>query len=253
MSYITHEYLNTSDLKNIDSCDYENNYNRKIDVSRAKRYAIEFDENAMSEVVVSKRDGYYYIVDGQHTVFIAHLRGIDKIHCRVIHGLTVEEEAALFLKINKNRKPLAAYDKFKAAKIANDDATVRIVSVANMFGFDVVAAKGRNKIAAIGTVESLTRKHGIDVFANACEVLRAAWDGSEESLRREIVSGLMLLIATYPVEMNLSKLSEKLSRVSPNRILSEADGDPRKANKGTKVQAIMLKIYNSRTSKNRLA
>jgi len=75
---------------------------RELKQHRVDHLVANFDLEQIGTPVVSERDGAYYILDGQHR--IEALRGIgwgdQQIQCWTYTGLTEEDEAERFLKLN---------------------------------------------------------------------------------------------------------------------------------------------------------
>lgn len=244
MSYITREQVKITDLKT------EGLYNRKIQPGRAKRYALEFDENAMSEIVVSERDGILHIVDGQHTVLMAKVLGLEYVACKIIHGLSLEEEARLFRTINKNRKPQTAPEDFKAAVVAKDQTTLGIINIAEMFGLEITDSSGKNKISAVATLKRIVKNSNLDMLALVLEVVTSAWNGEETSLKGVIISGVFDFLSTHKTAVKKDRLIRRLKEVTPIKLNAEADTIMVAGSKSKKVEVAIWKRYNKNLSKN---
>ena len=96
-------------------------YQRSIDnpSSRAliKKIAREWDWSLFQLLVVSRRPtGELYVVDGQHRLEAARLRGdLHDLPCSVYDFQFVAHEADAFVALNQQRKPLTRLDLFKGA------------------------------------------------------------------------------------------------------------------------------------------
>lgn len=87
-----------------------------------------FDINECDPLLVSYRDGKFYIIDGQHRFYAALANGIKNLLCIIRMGLTAEEEARVFVKLNTSRKPLKQYEIFKA-NIRNGNESIPEVKI----------------------------------------------------------------------------------------------------------------------------
>lgn len=244
MSYITRERVRITDLKT------EGMYNRKIQPGRAKRYALEFDENAMSEIVVSEREGILHIVDGQHTVLMAKMIGLEYVACKIIHGLFLQEEAKLFRTINKNRKPQTSPEDFKAAVVADDPTTLGMINIGRLFGFEITDSSGKNKISAVATLKRIVKIGGLDMLALVFEVVKNAWDGDEESLKGVIINGVFDFLMSHKTAVKKDRLIRKLKEVTPIKLNAEADTVMVAGSKSRRVEVAIWKHYNQNLSKN---
>jgi len=246
MSYITREDVKITDLKTENGKD---GYNRLIQPGRAKRYALEFDANAMSEIVVSERGGILHIVDGQHTVLIARLVGLEYVACKIIHGLTIQEEAKLFRTINKNRKPQTAPEDFKAAIVAEDPETIGIINVARMFGLEVADSTGRNTISAVATLKRIVKESNLDMLTLVLAIIVGAWDGEETSLKGVIINGIFDFLSTHKTAVKKDRLIKKLKEVTPIKLNAEADAVMVVGSKARRIEVAIWKRYNQKLQK----
>lgn len=86
-------------------------YQRDTDTRRADKIAEAFDLSSFGTVTVSRRkDGHLYIVDGKHRSTAAVKNGLEGVPTLVLDGLTEEQEAAKFLKLNET-KTVSAVDR----------------------------------------------------------------------------------------------------------------------------------------------
>lgn len=89
---------------------------RSIVDKRVRDIAKDLRFEGIGVVTVSRRkDGKCYILDGQHRVLalIEAGHGDFKVTCRVMEGLTLAQEAALFRLLNNTRRPGAMDDYLK--------------------------------------------------------------------------------------------------------------------------------------------
>ena len=105
----------------------DHNYQRPHITSRSRRIAQNFNIVSLGVLSVSRRkDGSYWIFDGQHRYEGAKSRGdVKTLPCEVYEDLTVKQEAEAFLLMNEGRAKPTSLEKFKA-KIEAGDQTARI-------------------------------------------------------------------------------------------------------------------------------
>lgn len=231
--------LNVDDL-------YTEAYNRKVDVNRVKKYIKTFRNDLLGIVLISERDGNYYIVDGQHRILALKALNIRTVKCDVRTGLTYEEEARLFHDINdkSNRKDLNTFDSIKGLYEARDQLIVEMHDVVWENGFELSDQVGDNKLACASTVKRITERWGSEILDKTLSILRKTWNGDSESLRAPIVEGLAYLLKTYGEKMDYSKLPEKLKNHQPSVLMSGAEIDPNGGVKYARVARQFLKNYN---------
>lgn len=93
-------------------------YQRPVNPREVERLIREWDGRLLEPVVVSFRDGKFYVVDGQHR--IAAMRKMNggngvMVNCKVYSGLTYEQEAGLCYKLDKAKKRLSMFSLMREA------------------------------------------------------------------------------------------------------------------------------------------
>jgi hypothetical protein len=102
-------------------------YQRSIEAGTSqtliRRIAMFWDWGLCQPLSVAKRaDGSLMVVDGQHRLEAARLRGdIYDLPCVVTAYANAGDEAAAFVALNQQRRPLSRLDLFKAALAAEDE------------------------------------------------------------------------------------------------------------------------------------
>lgn len=120
------------------------------------------------------RDGWYEVVDGQHSAIAAATHGsIELLPCVVLAASSRAEKAAAFLGINRDRVTLTAFALFRA-RLASGEALAGAVDAAmDQAGVGLVESlqsiptlgRDRPNTAAIGTLSLLARRGGGDWLA----------------------------------------------------------------------------------------
>ena len=222
-------------------------YQRHLNASRVKRIAAEFDERIANAPKVSYRDGHYYVFDGQHTIAARKLLNNNSdlnIVCKVYSGLTEQEEALLFAQQTGISAPLTAGAKLRAKIHGGDPEAIAFQSATQRAGFGLSfnQSHAKWKIACIATAFSEYRQHGERIYTDALRILAEAWEGDIDSLRSEVLQGVVRFIALYDHEYDPVRLIRQLKRTSPVTIYRSGQ-----AMSGPNYQKYMhqiLKAYN---------
>lgn len=232
-------------------------YQRAPQTSRVKIMASKFDENIIGTIVVSKRDGQMFIVDGQHRVMLAKLKGIPFLWAEIHEGLTYEEEAKLF-KIRNNEdgnqvKP-AKSEIFHASVESKDPDSIRIKEIVESKGFKITNFTGNGNIVAVASVVRVYKKHGERILTSTIEVINKAWGGESDSLKGLMLEGMAAFIKVYEGEPSFSPetLVDHLSKVQPGKIIRDAKGDTSTNSTSIKMMNALLNYYNLGLRKSRL-
>jgi hypothetical protein len=151
-TYVIFQWLDPADLVS------EPAYQRAINQMRVAKMAKEFDINLMEALTVSWRDGYkLVVVDGQHRWQAAIKAAIPTVPCRIIKGLSMENEALLFHQLATQRTGLTLEQRFKARLLGGDPIAVGINASVLAAGFILGSGSTGNpkQISAYGALENI--------------------------------------------------------------------------------------------------
>lgn len=198
-------------------------YQRGLKQNKVANYVKNYDPMIFGTILVSYRDNRYWIVDGQHRVEVAKRLGIKTVWCQVIEGLTYEQEAAEFYKINTRRVPLNVNQKFHALVESKDKNALDIVSILHTYGI-TYSRKGQefipNCITAIGSVQTIYAKNGAEQLRTVLRIVKKVWNGDHISLRAEILKGVNTFINNYTY--NEDVLISALEKFKPLDLITMA-------------------------------
>ena len=169
-------------------------------MTRVKRYSKFFDWDIFGVPLVSLRNGEYWIVDGQHRVELLKLLGVEEVMCQIICGLTYEQEAEKFVKLNSERGGLTSNQKFHARVEGKDDTALVLVGILQKYGFRYAKTAGLKKdnyISAIACVENIYKSRGGEHLGRVLSILRESWFGVHSSLIRDLIVGISTFVAEH--------------------------------------------------------
>lgn len=230
-------------------------YQRPLDTRRVKRIVDNFNPKLVNPVKVSHRDDKYYVFDGQHTLKALVLRNGGKdlpVECKIYENLTQEQEAELFAEQNGISRTVDIASKMRAKHLAGDKEISELKKGIESTGilFDFSKNKAANKIICYNAVFKIYKQHQIEWLKDILQIILEAWNGDEESLRKEIISGISIFCDTYKGNYDRSELIRKLSKVSAVQILR--DGSVTRYGGDKRFARQILNIYNKKRTSNRL-
>lgn len=233
----------------------DKSYQRETDMARVRNIVRDFNPCLVHAVKVSKRDGKYFIFDGQHTVEALKLKnkGYDtQIWCQVFSGLTWLDEVELFLAQNGNSRSVNMNDKFRARMAAGDADVVRMVRGAERLGItiDFKGSKAYNKIVALTTLARIYNHTSDEEYTRILTLIRDTWGGVPESYSAEILKGVFIFVKAYGDEFKDANFKKRLASVSPSVIIREAKASA--APGDAKYARQILACYNQNTRSGRL-
>lgn len=130
-------WINTNELH------IDENYQRGAKPEKVKQMAATWSWVACGAISVALRDdATWFVMDGQHRVKGARLRGIEKMPCIVFDLNDVAEEARGFLRSNTARRPVTMVDRHKAM-LMTEDHTARVAN-------ELVLSSGRTVASGPG-------------------------------------------------------------------------------------------------------
>lgn len=215
-----------------------------------------FDRNKVKPIVLSKRNGKYYVVDGQHTLTaLRRLFGENVVVTAIIiEELTLQQEAEYFVKQYDGSHRLTSLDMFKG-RLVYEDKAQQMESVAKSHGLRIKTSgtKGKNTIVAIRQYEKMWDKLGKNGTHKALTLIKRAWGDDLNAYDGKILSGMTMFIDVFKREIDDNIFVRNLSKVSPKEIIRNAESR-RCSTKQAALATEIWFIYNKRLgAKNKLS
>jgi hypothetical protein len=193
---------------------------RDLKPARVAELLADFDCTAMGRLVLSFRDGRYYIIDGQHRKnALAQWIGPGweglPIECIVYTDLTEQEEAELFLKLNKVLS-VTQYSKFAVAITAKREEETKIKVAVEACGLHISRSKRNGLPGGISAVNALRKVYNLGGSKMLIRSLKLCVESfGDAGLEGEIIEGLGHLFHRY---------GDAVEEVSPIEALSNIRG-----------------------------
>lgn len=226
-------------------------YQRPVNPKEVDRLIQNWDERLLDPVIVSFRDGKFYVVDGQHR--ISAMRKMNGgngllVNCKVYSGLTYEQEADLCYKLDKAKKRLSLSQSTNALAESGTDAEIgEIKELVKNGGFVWVLGRNRGKTGEIASTRALINAYrllGGAAFVRMLYLLWDTWKGDSRSLTAAILSGMALFVKTYETELNDKTFVQRLSQVDPEEINRRGRADFSTNHIALRFARVILEKYN---------
>jgi hypothetical protein len=221
--------------------------------------ATHFSWKLFERMFVSKRDGQYNVVEGQHRLFGARLKFADskkpiRLECLVIYDLTKEQESELFKLLAMSKRHVKTIELMKADYGANDTTTVNMINAINDVGliFDYNKSQIQNRITSTSAITDLYNDLGEYDFKILLRLIKNTWNGHPVSLQEFMLRGMYEFYKKYKFQYNEKTFIKKLKDIAPNEI--KAFGKSR-GSKGYERYAVVIREkynYDLRNKSNRL-
>ena len=212
----------------------------------------EWDPRLLTPLVVSYRDGRYNLVDGQHRVCAMRKKNGGKdvtALCRVYHGLTYEQEAELYYKLDRAKGHLRLAHATKALVESGADAEIiEIKRLLEDAGFVWALDKPTGEafeVEATRAVINAYRLLGGAAFSRMLELTARTWHGALSSVKASFLSGMALFLKTYETELDDDVFIKRLSAVDPEEILRRGKADFSTNKAALRFARVILGKYNS--------
>jgi len=257
---------------------------RKLDQRRVDRLAAEWDDLMVGIITVSHRmtalplDGEtdpfeealdeYVVLDGQTR--LAAFRQVcgntgdtsAPVLAQVHTGLTLEEEAEIFLKHN-NRKAVISADRFRIAVVAGEQWALDITQILAEHNWTArgvtVDGKTLRQFGGVVAAEKVYRLGGYDALKHTFVTIENAWGSkNRDAVCAHTLYGLGLLHARHPelTSKQLHGFVTKLSKITPGTFVGDVSSDKRRYSQSVQTAAYnyVLELFNrGRKDENRLS
>ena len=235
-------------------------YQRPVHQKNVQRIIDEFNPMLLDPIIVNFRGGKYYVIDGQHRI-VALKRmnngGDCMVQCKVLNGLSYEEEAMLYHKLDAGKKRLSLADDTRARAESGEDLDVKEIQRAMRlagfcWNFDKAGSGSPNNVNAVRAVLNAHKLLGYEQFYRMLRLIRKAWDGKPSSLSSYIISGAALFIHTYEKDIDDKLFVRQLAKCQPEEIVSRGKTDSSTRNQALKYAKVIFDRYNYTLCKGRL-
>lgn len=229
-------------------------YQRPLDERRVARMASEYDPALIGVLEVSARDdSTFALVDGQHRwALLRDLSEDDEdpvVPCRVHHGLTVDDEAALFFDIDASRRRLTGWDRWTARRGADDPVVLEIEQVLATLGLrtGIKALAGEPVLRSTSTAEQIHQQGGPQLLSQVLRIALDVWGPDPDALTAGILGGLATFLTCYPTDAGDGRLTHVLQAITPRqlnaRAIARREGTPGSAARLSAL--VMVDLFNA--------
>ena len=248
-----YDYMNPGHLREINLSRLTSGlpYQRTVSEKKVDALVRNWNNYLMEPIVVSYRDGKYYVIDGQHrvTALCRMYKDTDAaIPCVVHTGLTYADEAALFYSLDQCKSKLTSAQSINA--LLQSGANAEINDIQNMlqaqglqWSLDSSTA-GDYKIKATRSVIFAYRLLGRNAFSRMLILLSETWHGDPASLSAMMLSGMALFLKTYETQINDHSFITRFSAIAPEEIIKKARTDLSTSRNDLRCARSLLVKYN---------
>ncbi len=224
-------------------------YQRNLSMIHVKKAVESFDLNQINPIKVSRRNGVYYVFNGQHTAEIVAMASGSRdtpVWCMIYDDLEYYEEADIFANQMKNVKPLLPIEIFNANCEAGNNQELVIKGLVESYDLKISGSSSPGNITAVGTLEIIYEKYGYEMLDHVLKLIIMTWEGEQKSFSSNILNGVVRLLFAFGDRLDDEIFKEKLGVVSIKE-LSKLAKERRAGSLG--YAEAMLLFYNKNKKK----
>ena len=182
---------------------------RDLNQNRVDHIVATFDLEQIGTPTVNLRDHVFWIIDGQHRIEALRQIGWDdqQIQCWTYEGLSEEEEAEKFLKLN-DYLAVNALAKFRVSVQAGRETECDIDRIVRALGLVVSADKVPGAIGAVGTLRRVYERAGAGVLRQTLVTVRDAY--GDPGLEAAVIDGIGLFVHRYGSDIDYAQVISRL-------------------------------------------
>jgi hypothetical protein len=203
----------------------DKSYQREEVEKKVIDIASDFSWRACGVVTVMQRsNNSYYVVDGQHRVLAAFKRSdIQKIPCIVFDSTGVESEAECFINANTKRKPVTAYDKFRASLVAKHLTAIELQEIVTENGL-ILKKHGHTPgtITCIATCQRIMRSYEGTGLRRALSLAAELAKADGIAVSDVLLSGLAYLDQRVDSGLHNARLRQQLIKIGGKALFDSA-------------------------------
>lgn len=202
-----------------------------LDTGKVNKIIANYNADAIGRLTLSERDnGEIIIIDGWHrweaVRRITSNEGF--VPVKVFKGLTLQEEAALFLALNNTNSP-KLMDRFLVRVVKGDVHAEEMMNLAKARGWFIDSVAGDHHINAVGAVERIHwLSKSIDADPPLIDLVllavTRAWGHNRYGVQAGVFDGLGRLLAEHGSKVDMDRLINVLKdwELGPEGLLTQA-------------------------------
>lgn len=203
---------------------YIDKFQRPADERWLKAREGKVDLAMLGTLIVSDRprDGKLFsAIDGQHRHELMVRHGMDEWFAIVFTGLTIEDEAELFTRYQRERRNITPYQRFNAALVAGKPEAKAIDRIVKEEGFSLGQSETPGVIKAIVALERIYQEDPAQLRM-VLGLIRDTWGRMPYAQNERMIKGIWFFVRDEP-DLDHDRFVDRLSNVTPSTVASRAD------------------------------
>lgn len=200
---------------------------RELKQSRVDFLASEFDPEMFGFPVVNLRASNYYVIDGQHRIaavkqWLGDAWEKQSITCRVYKGLTEQQEAEMFDRLN-NQLTVKSFDKFRVRVTAGRQTECVVKNIVEKCGLKISADKSEGSVGAVSTLVRVFKRENAETLARSLNIVNGSF--GTPGLSQAVIDGVSRVCSRYNGALNDDEAIDRLRslRGGVGQLMTKAD------------------------------
>ncbi|MEU0497938.1 DUF6551 family protein [Mycobacterium sp. NPDC006124] len=204
----------------------DHTYQRPLDPQRVRTMSASFDPKLLGVIEVSdrgpERRPRYAVIEGQHRwATVAAMDSAASIAARVHSGLSIAEEAQLFLGIDVHRRRLSTWNRWKARRAQGDPDVAAIEATVARVGLRVDDAPKDGHIRCTAMLEKIVgSRGGHPLLRDSLRLLHDTWGPQQNAFDAPMVGGMAVMLDAFgtDAQFDCDTLVDALIDLTPERV-----------------------------------
>jgi len=213
----------------VDELHIESKYQRGKGVPLSRSIAGDIDMPAFGVLLVSKRKGAYFIIDGQRRGMAAKMAGIEFVPCMVWPDLPLKAEAKSYRRINFRRTKPSPVNEWVSGIAEEDETTLAAQKILTEYGFKVTGLKFSPTAAFVhircgGKMRDLYERGALE---DTLHILTACWPKSKLISQASVIDAMGMFVRLVRKAENPdspSKIMKRFKAMTPGMVEDRAHG-----------------------------
>lgn len=183
----------------------------------------DFDPSLLGTLTLSerpKRGKLYSVIDGQTRAEAMRQRGLESAPCVIFYELTIEQEAELFSKFQRQRRSITPMQRFNADLIAKDARAIGLNRLVESLGFKITDQAHDYQLKAVVALEKIYEENP-ERLRTTLRLIRETWGTMPYATHERMLKGVTQFLIDLEKggsEVDEARFSERLSALTPSEV-----------------------------------
>lgn len=181
---------------------------QRVDRGHSKAIAAKWDRCKAGVLLVSYRNGVFYVIDGQHRMIGGKIAGESSLTCQVYENLTIAQEAFIFGSQMEDTRKLTAQERFNAMLVARRQQELDICTICQRYNIVILPIHPSEKpvLKGLCATEKAYRVYGTECLEFIFSTIKAAsWHMVKGAYSDLMIGALRNIYANHRNDLDYAK------------------------------------------------